>query len=219
LKNMTELFEEQEARAQKGESDNLKKSIQDLNDHFVANQEGVSTIVKRTSASSSAVGDSADPLVKRKKLIDDTDRSVKLQELSRVSPWVPQFTPAAGPAPLERPPQRPASPFSGRPLRARDLMPLQLLREQPAGDSHSSIVRFICPVSRKTITNQKVLMLRNTGTVMLESAAKDLALPSMTCPLTGRPFKSSDLLELVPAASGFAASGTVEAKIHRPSFN
>ena len=29
----------------------------------------------------------------RKKFIDDTDKSVKLQELKKVSPWIPQFTP------------------------------------------------------------------------------------------------------------------------------
>lgn len=54
---------------------------------------------------------------------------------------------------------------------------------------------------------------------MIEQAAKELAFPSMTCPLTGKPFKQEDLIEIVQAASGFAATGKVEAKKHRPSLN
>jgi nitric oxide synthase-interacting protein len=53
---------------------------------------------------------------------------------------------------------------------------------------------------------------------MLESAARDLAFPTMTCPLTGERFKMSDVIELQEAATGFAASGQVEAKRYKPSM-
>lgn len=53
---------------------------------------------------------------------------------------------------------------------------------------------------------------------MLESAARDLAYPTMTCPLTGERFKMSDVIELQEAATGFAASGQVEAKRYKPSM-
>lgn len=54
---------------------------------------------------------------------------------------------------------------------------------------------------------------------MLESVARETCLPSMRDPLTNRPFAQDDLLELVSASSGFAASGQVIAKKHRPTFN
>jgi nitric oxide synthase-interacting protein len=54
---------------------------------------------------------------------------------------------------------------------------------------------------------------------MLADAAEQLAYPTMTCPVTGKPFKKDDVLELVTAASGFCASGTVQASIRRPSIN
>jgi hypothetical protein len=41
----------------------------------------------------------------------------------------------------------------------------------------------------------------------------------MTCPLTAKSFKQSDVIELVGAASGFSASGEVTAKIHRYTLN
>lgn len=83
------------------------KSARQLQDSFVASQEGVETIVARKDGRPrAAAADPADPTTKRRKLIDDTDASVKLRELSKVSPWVPQFTPHCSSAlPVCRPPQ------------------------------------------------------------------------------------------------------------------
>lgn len=54
---------------------------------------------------------------------------------------------------------------------------------------------------------------------MLEQTAKDLAYPSMTCPITSKKFKMDDVLELVQAVSGFSGTGKVEATKHRPTLN
>lgn len=153
---------------------------------------------------------------KRQKLIDETDRHVRLEQLKSVSPWVPQFTPSAERVILSEPPKRPPSPFSGAPLRSKDLISIDLVREDNPDDS---TVRFVCPVSRKTITSQKVVLIKSTGAIMIEQAAKELAFPTMTCPLTGKTFRQDDVLELASAGSGFAARGNIEAKVHRPTIN
>jgi len=54
---------------------------------------------------------------------------------------------------------------------------------------------------------------------MLETEASHLAYPSMTCPLTGKFFRMDDVIELHQAASGFSASGEVQAKKYRPNIN
>ncbi len=54
---------------------------------------------------------------------------------------------------------------------------------------------------------------------MLESAAEELAYPTMTCPLTGKKFTMNDIVPIVQAVSSFAASGRVEATKYRPNFN
>lgn len=54
---------------------------------------------------------------------------------------------------------------------------------------------------------------------MVEAAYEELALPSMTCPLTSIPFTKADVLELVSAASAFAASGEVTASKHKYTIN
>jgi nitric oxide synthase-interacting protein len=80
-------------------------------------------------------------------------------------------------------------------------------------------VRFICPVTRKTITTQKVFLIKTTGAHMIESAYNELAKPSMTCPLTGKPFVASDVVEIIATGSGFAANGQVVAAKHMPTIN
>lgn len=74
-------------------------------------------------------------------------------------------------------------------------------------------------MSRKTITNQKVVLIKSTGAYMIEQAALDLAYPTMTCPLTGKKFSKDDVVELCAARSGKAALGGVMASVHKPEFN
>jgi nitric oxide synthase-interacting protein len=215
LKQQSKAREEQQAEKALAEEKVEIESQAKKRDDFVASQ-GVGDIVKRQNTEKEAA---SSYMNSRKRTIDDTDTSTKLEQLRQVSPWIVQFTPEAAAAEIKEPPKRPPSPFSGRPLRTKDLMPVDLVKETD-GDSKGSAgtKRFICPVSRKTITNQKCIFLKNTGCLMLESAAEHLAYPSMTCPLTGKPFKSSDAVEIVAAASAFASSGQVEAKRYRPTW-
>jgi nitric oxide synthase-interacting protein len=132
---------------------------------------------------------------------------------------------------------RPSSPMSGNPLRLKDLMPVHLKREHQDATSNDD-VRFICSVSHQVITTQCVVAIKKTGVVMLTSVYDDLIKESkelqikkdkrkdskedsvltMMCPITGKKFKEKDVLHLQKAASGFAASGTVEAKKYVPTL-
>ncbi len=89
--------------------------------------------------------------LRRRKLIDDTDKEIRVEELKKVSPWIPQFTPEATESSIREPPKRPPSPFSGRSLRAKDLIPVDLVKESASTSSGDSTVKFICPVSRYSV--------------------------------------------------------------------
>ena len=192
---------------------------------FTANQTGIETVVGGKRAAELTIEhikeiDHCSNLKKTDRLraVDDRDKQVKMAELQAVAPWIPQFTPQARASSLPPPPKRPSSPFSGQPLRTKDLIPIDLKKDNDSATAGSSgHVRFVCPVSLKTITNQKVIVLKNTKTLMLESIAEKLAYPTMTCPITGKVFKKDDVLPLVQAASGFAASGSVEATKYQVS--
>ena len=131
--------------------------------------------------------------------------------LSRTSFWCPMVQPTAAADRAPEPPKRPRSPMTGAPLRLKDLLPIDL---KPAAartaDGRADAARYLCHVSHKEITTQRVVMLRNTGCVMLETAFEELAKPDMVCPLTSRPFKARDVLELKHGVSGFAASGEAD---------
>lgn len=196
------------------ENANVKQEQLLMIQNFEDNQTSIRGVLHGSTGA--AVVESEDAHA-RKRRIDETDKAERVASLKAVSPWLPQFTPSAPAALTKAPPRRPASPFSGMPLRAKDLIPVNLVREENANSSGP--VRFMCPVSRKTITTQRVVLIKSTGTLILESAAKETSFPTMRDPVTNRPFSMDEVLELVPAASGFAASGIVEAKKYRPSFN
>lgn len=215
-KRTAKLLKAQQDKEQNAEQKKLQDSQSNEIKKFTETQNGVDNVLKRKVQETDL--ESSNYLLSRKKMIDDTDKDTKMEALSKISPWVPQFTPAAAPEAIKEPPKRPPSPFSGRPLRSKDLIPIELTKEE-AGNTGGKLMRYICPVTRKTITNQKVVLIKTSGVIMLETALKELALPSMTCPITSKKFKNEDVVEMQSAATAFASSGQVEGKLHRPSIN
>ena len=116
------------------------------------------------------------------------------------------------------PPDRPASPMSGEPLRLKQLIPLHLVHEEGGAATGGNDGRVLCAVSHKAITTQPAIVIKSTGHVMLKSVYEELAVPTMTCPVTGRKFKEKDVLELARGRSGYAASGEVVAKKYNPTL-
>ena len=150
---------------------------------------------------------------KRKRDIDESTKAERNEALKKSSPWLPTFTPSLqsdnSDSSKSKKGKRAASPCTGLPIRAKDLIPLNLTRSTDGKD------RYLCGVSKKVITNQNVIVLKNTHTVMLEEVAKELAFPTSTCPLTGKPFSKKDVIHLQKAHSSFAASGAKESTVVR----
>lgn len=142
----------------------------------------------------------------RKRERDDDEK--KKNPLASTSYWLSEFQPEYKDEVPEPPPDRPASPFSGEPLRLKDLRSLTLER--------SSDGKVLCAVSHKTITTQPVVALKQH--VVLEQVYDSLVKDSMICPITGTKLKKKHVLKLVKAKSGFASSGPVVAKKYRPTI-
>ena len=182
---------------------------------FAETQDGVASIAKRELDDEETAKSYVES---RKRKIDDRDVDTRRDEMRAMSVWMPQFVPDAVISDAKEPPKRPLSPFSGNELRAKDLIPVNLFKESAscgAGDT----VRFVCGVSGKVITSQKVVLIKTTGAYMIETVARELAYPAMTCPISSNKFAMSDVLELAQCQSSFAASGSVEASKYRPGFN
>lgn len=158
---------------------------------------------------------------KRKREIDDSSNYERIAQLSKSSPWLPAFTPTVDETVAHKKKasgrNRASSPFSGRPLRAKDLVPLDLKRDPSAGDGTA---RYVCGVSKKVITTQPVVAIKSTHVVMLEEVAKQLAYPSQTCPVTNQKFRGGreDVLVLQRAISAFAGGGAAEITVKRQAL-
>lgn len=145
--------------------------------------------------------------LKRKVSVETKQEGRKV--LQRTSYWLSEFQPQHKDNDQNRPPSRPTSPFSGRTLKLKNLTKLTTLQREKD--------RYVCAVSGKVITTQDVVAVR--GVVMLKDVYEKLAKPDLVCPITGKKFKpEKHVLQLQKAASGFAASGEVTAKIYRPTI-
>jgi nitric oxide synthase-interacting protein len=148
LKLQAQAYEEEQVRlAAEAERKSQEEVAREMT-KFAESEDGVDRIVKRKST---AVEEQHSFLASRKRVIDDTDRETQMKQLKEINPWLPQFTPHAEETRLKKPPKRPSSPMTSRPLRVSDLIPINMHREIPAeqgGTSSETTVKFICPVSR-----------------------------------------------------------------------
>jgi len=200
LKRQRVDFEAQlnEEKQKKGQEASIEE--QRKRNSFVRKSEG--TIQKdqdqHASAFDSKIG----------KKIDMEGRDTKKESLKRTSYWLSQNAPDHVKETLVAPPARPPSPMSGQPLRLKDLISLDFKVDEKGG-------QILCAVSGNALTTQEVVVIKKTRQVMLKEMFEKMAKPSMTCPVTGKRFKEKDVLELKKAATGYAASGEVQAKKYR----
>lgn len=160
-------------------------------------------------------------------LIDDETQKKGNKRLKEISYWLseaqPEYTEKDRVENIRKnvPKDRPDSPMSGNPLRLKDLVSIQLVREGD-GDTTSGGGKCMCAVSDKAITTQPVILIKKTGVVILkdvyESVVRGKKGKSMLCPTTGKKFKEKDVLELQKGKSGFAASGDVIASKYTPTM-
>jgi nitric oxide synthase-interacting protein len=145
LKKQWKEYEDQQAEFARNEENKVQREQSDSITKFVETHDGVKSTLKRKAGDSNSVV-TYGQAPSRAKFIDDTGKEEKMVMLSHSSPWMPQFIPHARDATLVEPPKRPPSPFSGRPLRSKDLIPIDLIKE--AGSTAGSVVKYLCPVSR-----------------------------------------------------------------------
>ena len=164
--------------------------------------------------------DTQKTVIKSDRMIDKSIAAK--QNLRRTSYWLADSQPDAVVATIEAPPERPASPHSGQPLRRKELWPLALEWEHG---------KLVCSVSKKPIhtqeivaywTSKKVKDEKDLGQLILASVYKDLGLKeSKICPISSK--KIRHIRTCQKSGSSFAggdvnsANKTV-AKKYRPTI-
>ena len=125
--------------------------------------------------------------------------------------WLPEHQPKALEKRVKKPPKRPTSPMTGAPLKLKDLttikLPAMASNAKGSSSSASPARAWQCSVTRKSITVQAAVVHKETGALMLHSAAKELG------------YGASELIQLKRQTTGFAGTGKVEAKVWAPGIN
>lgn len=150
--------------------------------------------------------------------VDDKVKS-KLKDYLKSNFWVADMTPHAAKTKTEKPPDRPLSPCTQRPLKVTGIFSINLVKDEEGSDGPCD-TRFLCPVSQKEITHQKVVAIRSTGTTMLKECYDKFVKKDLVDPVTGKPFVEKDVVELVSGGTGFSGHEDSQSKgtFYRPNM-
>lgn len=130
--------------------------------------------------------------------------------------WVCCDAPEAKPTDLQKESTTTKCPISGKKLRMKDLIPIDFeIADQKLLDTGGGRGMYCCALTKKPITHQKVVLIKPSGQVILESCVKDCVLPSMTCPVTSKKLQKSDIVPLVAGFTGFSAHNEVVATVFK----
>jgi hypothetical protein len=200
-------------------------------DQQTAHQQEQSQAQNPGKARDAAKQQEQDDFQHAQQLPQNRKRKVAPQEgLQRTSYWLPTSQPARVEAAMA-PPERPASPHSGQPLRRKDLRPVALSRHANSDD-------VLCAISSKPIRNQAVVAywtgkdkaqpgvvclkqvydMTVTGTNSSDDKKKSSKerQEQQLCPLTNA--KIRHMVQLQSGGSGFAAHNAVQVKVYRPTI-
>ncbi|XP_065065637.1 nitric oxide synthase-interacting protein-like [Rhopilema esculentum] len=136
--------------------------------------------------------------------------------------WIPSLTPQAAKEETKKPDSKVYCPMSGKPLKLKELYPVKFT-PVVNDDSKPTIAkdaRYMCPVTHDLLGNSvPCAVLKPTGDVVTMECVENIIKKDWLCPLTGKPLKETDIIEMNRGGTGFSGSGNeLKAKSFRPSM-
>lgn len=133
--------------------------------------------------------------------------------------WIPSLTPSNKETKLKKPDKTVFCPISGKPLKAKDLIPVRFTLADASNTSslEGKRERYKCPVTGDILRNNvPSAVLKPTGDVVTMECVQ-LIKKDMIHPLTSQKLKESDIIELQKGGTGFAtANDQLTSKKARP---
>ncbi|KAK2198240.1 bifunctional Nitric oxide synthase-interacting protein [Babesia duncani] len=107
---------------------------------------------------------------------------------------------------LDKPPVKPEKnlkcPITSKPLKLKDLITVNAEVSHEVEDDPTSPVIWLCSISKKPISHNKAILIKDTGQVVLQRFTDKL--------------DATEFISLIPGGTGFAAHNSVEASKYRP---
>jgi nitric oxide synthase-interacting protein len=204
LKRQRAAYEAEQAEAENTKKEEENERQEKKQRQFIDLQEGIvdTTATKSAISKKSAEEVARDVAIGRRDALDDTLKE-KLKDHLKSNFWVPDMTPDSGKRKVEKPQERPLSPCTQRPLKVTGIFSINLVKDEAASSGKSDL-KYMCPVSQKQITSQKVVAIRSTGTVMLKDCYEKYVKKDLVDPVTQKKFMEKDVVELTSGGTGFA---------------
>lgn len=124
--------------------------------------------------------------------------------------WIPSLTPAAPATKLKKPDKTVYCPMSGKPLKAKDLIPMVLTSVKDPDDKAALISkknRYMCAVTHDILGNSvPCAVLRPTGHVVTLECVEKIIKKDMVHPLTNEKLSEEDIITIQRGGTGFAST-------------
>ncbi|CAG0917758.1 unnamed protein product [Notodromas monacha] len=188
-KKHLKAWEKDQERLQNEASEVVEARVKNREEKFLKREDGI--VSERVKAFKSGEADSKSV----SNMVDGKDKALP-------SFWIPSLTPASGVTSMKKPSSAVLCPMSGKPIKAKDLIPVNFTRApEEEGDSKRGFVakerRYVCALSRDVLNNSTpCAVLRPTGDVVTVECVEKLIKKDMLHPLTGETLKESDIILL-----------------------
>ncbi|RDD45794.1 Nitric oxide synthase-interacting protein [Trichoplax sp. H2] len=135
--------------------------------------------------------------------------------------WVPSLTPQAKPTLIKKPDNKTYCPMSGKPIKIKDLIPVEFTEIVDKDDKRSLIckdARYMCPITHDTLSNSvPAAVLRSSGKVVSMESIEKIVKKDMIDPFTSTKITEKDIIVLQRGGTGFSAANEgLQAKLARP---
>ncbi|UYV62203.1 NOSIP [Cordylochernes scorpioides] len=134
--------------------------------------------------------------------------------------WVPSLTPQSKESKMEKPSKVVRCPMSGKPLKAKDLLPVKFTEIKDPDDKKSLITRenrYKCAVTHDALGNSvPCAVLKPNGVVVTMECVEKIIKKDMLDPFSGQKLKESDIIPMQRGGTGYAATNNaLDAKVER----
>uniref|UniRef100_UPI00398EFCCC nitric oxide synthase-interacting protein n=1 Tax=Pristiophorus japonicus TaxID=55135 RepID=UPI00398EFCCC len=135
--------------------------------------------------------------------------------------WIPSLTPEAKASTIRKPDKTVYCPMSGKPLKMKDLIPVNFMPVDEKLERVQLITRqerYVCAVTRDVLGNSvPCAVLRPSGAVVTMECVERLIKHDMVDPINEAKLTEKDIIQIQRGGTGFAGSGVkLEAKESRP---
>ncbi|KAG8224690.1 hypothetical protein J437_LFUL003805 [Ladona fulva] len=136
--------------------------------------------------------------------------------------WIPSMTPESKETTLKKPDKTVYCPMSGRPLMAKDLIPVKFHEINDPDEKAKAVIsrecRYMCAVTRDVLSNAvPCAVLRTTGDVVTMECVEKLIKKDWLHPLTGDKITEKDIIPLQRGGTGYSITNdNLQGKHERP---